>query len=170
MVFVDESGFRPLPAVLRTYAPLGQTLVMQEWLTWDHLSVISAITLAGGVFTAAGATAKTNLLFFTRGGPTEKVWYYDLSAVKVGQKTPLTTAHFDGFFRCLPGREDSERRWTVARAEIEARNFDLKAVNPHARNDEDTRAPEGLLDLIEDKGREVAEALAVLRGLMASKR
>jgi len=40
----------------------------------------------------------------------------------------------------------------------------LKAVNPHARSNEDTRTPEELLDLIEAKGKEVAEALAALRG------
>ena len=32
---------------------------------------------------------KTNLLFFTKGGPTEGIWYYDLSGVKVGKKNPL---------------------------------------------------------------------------------
>ena len=37
---------------------------------------------------------KTNLLFFTKGRKTEKIWYYDLSQVKVGKKTPLTLAHF----------------------------------------------------------------------------
>lgn len=131
----------------------------------DDCDLWCIVSLPGGVFTAAGAGVKTNLLFFTRGGPTEKVWYYDLSDIKVGKKTPLTTAHFDDFFRRLPGREEGERSWTVTRDEIEARKFDLKAVNPHARNDEDARTPEELLDLIEAKGREVAEALAVLRGL-----
>ncbi len=53
--------------------------------------------------------------------------------------------------------------WTVTRAEIEARNYDMKAVNPNAKNDADTRTPERLLNLIEAKGREAAEALAVLR-------
>jgi type I restriction enzyme M protein len=47
--------------------------------------------------------------------------------------------------------------------EIEARNYDLKAVNPNAKHEEDTRTPEELLDLIEAKGQEVAEALAALR-------
>ena len=37
---------------------------------------------------------KTNLLFFTKGKKTERIWYYDLSHVKVGKKTPLTLAHF----------------------------------------------------------------------------
>ncbi len=48
---------------------------------------------------------------------------------------------------------------------IEESNFDLKAVNPNAKADEDTRTPEQLLDLIEAKGREVAEATAELRRL-----
>lgn len=43
------------------------------------------------------------------------------------------------------------------------RNYDLKAVNPNARSDEDTRTPENLLDLIEAKGRQVGEALSLLR-------
>jgi type I restriction enzyme M protein len=56
------------------------------------------LSLPGGVFSTAGAGVKTNLLFFTKGKKTEKIWYYDLSHVKVGKKTPLTLAHF-GFGR-----------------------------------------------------------------------
>ncbi len=52
------------------------------------------LSLPGGVFSTAGAGVKTNLLFFTKGKKTEKIWYYDLSQMKVGKKTPLTLAHF----------------------------------------------------------------------------
>lgn len=76
-------------------------------------------------------------------------------------------AQFEDFFRLLPERADSERSWSVKRSEIEARGFDLKAVNPNARSQEDPRTPEELLDLIEAKGREVAEAITVLRKLTA---
>ncbi len=129
----------------------------------DECDLWAIVSLPGGVFSAAGAGVKTNLLFFTKGGPTARIWYYDLSDVKVGKKNPFTLDRFDDFFRLLPDRADSERSWTVERAAIEARGYDLKAVNPHARADEDTRTPEELLDLIEAKGREVAEALAALR-------
>lgn len=50
--------------------------------------------MPGGVFSTAGAGVKTNLLFFTKGKKTEKIWFYDLSHVKVGKKTPMTLAHF----------------------------------------------------------------------------
>ena len=33
------------------------------------------------------AGVKTNLLFFTKGRPTRKIWYYDLTDVKVRKKT-----------------------------------------------------------------------------------
>lgn len=103
------------------------------------------------------------MIFFTKGKPTEKIWYYDLSDVKVCKKTPLTADRFEDFFRLLPTRGDSDRSWTVTREEIEAKNYDLKAVNPNAKPDEDTRTPGELLDLIEQKGKEVQEALARLR-------
>lgn len=129
----------------------------------DDCDLWCIVSLPGGVFTAAGAGVKTNLLFFTRGGPTQRVWYYDLSDIKVGKKSPLTLAHFEEFFRLLPERTDSERSWTVSREVIEAKGYDLKAVNPNAKNDEDTRTPDELLDLIAAKAREVETALGELR-------
>jgi type I restriction enzyme M protein len=197
----------------------------------DDCDLWCIVSLAGGVFTAAGAGVKTNLLFFTKGKPTEKIWYYDLSDIKVGKKTPFTLDKFDDFFRLLPERGDSERSWTIniaarrqeakrqadplrekaqpltaeatelraqikelkkqntpqAQAKIaeltttastldtEARDlinkaqaiedavYDLKAVNPNVKSVEDTRTPDELLDFIELKGREVVEALALLR-------
>lgn len=60
----------------------------------DECDLWAIISLPGGVFSTAGAGVKTNLLFFTKGKKTEKIWYYDLSYVKMGKKTPLTLAHF----------------------------------------------------------------------------
>jgi type I restriction enzyme M protein len=198
----------------------------------DECDLWCILSLPGGVFSAAGAGVKTNLLFFTKGKPTERIWYYDLSDVKVGKKTPLTLKHFEDFAAKLATREHSERSWTVdlsarrAKAATDAQPFkdmargkfqeanrikddlaelekakphdqtaigeaktkianlrkeareatsraydienavyDLKAVNPNRTADIDRRTPVELLDLIEVKGREVADALATLRAL-----
>ena len=197
----------------------------------DDCDLWCIVSLPAGVFTAAGAGVKTNLLFFTKGGPTRKIWYYDLTDVKVRKKTPLTLQHFDDFFALLPECAESRLSWTVdigehkktaaeeARAlkdeathrkqeaarwkerakelkrakprdeaaiagaeekvkaltkeakdaaakakEIEDAVYDLKAVNPNKKPKVDMRTPEELLDIIEAKGKEIAEALAVLRG------
>ncbi|MEF3253970.1 MAG: type I restriction-modification system subunit M [Deferribacterales bacterium] len=134
----------------------------------DDCDLWCIVSLPPGTFVNAGAGVKTNLLFFTKGKPTEKIWYYDLSDIKVGKKTPLTLAHFEEFFRLLPERAESEHSWTVTRQEIEAKNFDLKAVNPHRKNGEDMRPPEELIALIRAKGREVEEILALLETQKAS--
>ena len=76
---------------------------------------------------------------------------------------PLTAAHFEDFLKLLPARADSENSWSVARSEIEARNYDLKAVNPNRKEEIDTRTTQDLLDIIEQKGKEIQDALATLR-------
>jgi len=83
----------------------------------------------------------------------------------VAKRKPLTASHFDEFFKLLPSRADSENSWTVTRADIEAKNYDLKAVNPNRKEEVDTRTPEELLGIIEQKGKEIQVALAMLRSL-----
>lgn len=129
----------------------------------DDCDLTCIVSLPPGVFSSAGAGVKTNLLFFTKGGPTESVWYYDLSQVKVTKKQPLTLDRFEEFFDLLAARADSANSWTVTREELEARKLDLKAVNPNGKSVEDGRTPEQLLDLIEASGREIDLAVAELR-------
>jgi transposase len=47
LVFIDEAGFYLLPAAVATYAPVGETPVLREQLTRDHLAAISAVTPEG---------------------------------------------------------------------------------------------------------------------------
>ena len=129
----------------------------------DECDLWCIISLPGGVFTQAGAGVKTNLLFFNKGNATHNIWYYDLSDLKVNKRNPLTSASFEEFFNLLPTRADSDNSWTVSRADIELKNYDLKAVNPNRHEVVDTRTPDELLDIIEQKGKEISEALAFLR-------
>ena len=50
IVFCDQSGFYLLPMVVRTYAPVGETPILREHLTRDHLSAMSGITLEGKLY------------------------------------------------------------------------------------------------------------------------
>jgi type I restriction enzyme M protein len=139
----------------------------------DDCDLWCIVSMPPGVFSQAGAGVKTNLLFFNKGRPTERIWYFDLSDLKVGKKTPFTLARMGDFFElvgdCRAGgtvaRPDSGRSWTVTRDEIEARGYDLKAVNPHRVVEEDTRTPGELLDEIEKQQAIIAAAIAELRRL-----
>lgn len=118
-----------LQQIIRTLTPSGRCgVVMPEGVLFktneeaftktkkkllEECDLWCIVSLPGGVFSAAGAAVKTNLLFFTRGKPTERIWYYDLSERKVGKKNPLTIEDFAEFFRLLPERESSEKSWTI---------------------------------------------------------
>lgn len=132
----------------------------------DTCDLWAVVSLPAGTFSATGAGVKTNLLFFTKGQPTERTWYYDLSDLKVTKKKPLTLASFDDFFSRLPEREHSDRSWTIERAAIEARNYDLKAVNPNRKVEIDNRTPLEILREIEAHGTEATTAIARLRSML----
>ena len=145
----------------------------------DECDLYCVVSLAPGVFTSAGSGVKSNLLFFNKGQPTERIWYYELfppewtdrkgqtrPGTRFTKKYPLTLAHFEEFFALLPERADSERSWTVTREQVEANGYDLKAVNPHRPDDSDTRTPEELLAEIAGHGRELESALAELRSAL----
>ena len=128
------------------------------------------------MFSAAGAGVKTNLLFFTKGKPTDKIWYYDLSDVKVGKKTPLTLKQFEDFAAKLVAREDSERSWTVdlsarkAKAAADAQPFKDTA---RAKSQEAERARDRFGELKKAKPRDdaaVADAEKKIAGLVKEAR
>jgi transposase len=66
IIYVDESGFFPLPFVTRTYAPCGVTPILRAPARRDHLSVIGGVTADGRLFThiqAAAFTGETVVAF-----------------------------------------------------------------------------------------------------------
>ena len=110
----------------------------------EECNVYCIVSLPGGVFTSAGAGVKTNLVFFTKGKPTEKIWYYDLSDVKVGKKTPITLHNFDDFFQLLPKRGDSKQSWTM---DFSARlQKALEEARPHREKGAELSAQARLLE------------------------
>jgi type I restriction enzyme M protein len=132
----------------------------------EECNLWCVVSLPAGAFLQAGTGVKTNLIFFTKGSPTEKIWYYDLSDIEIKKNQLLTFSDFDEFFELLPIFGDSENSWTVTNQEIESNNYDLKAVNPHVKAvDIDPRSTDELIDIIEEKGRDIQDLLAGLRKL-----
>lgn len=132
------------------------------------------ISLPQGVFVNAGAGVKTDLLFFSKGESTQRVWYYDMTLTdefkprKVNKSNPLVFEDFQDFFRRLALSPDdpdriSERSWYVNIDEIRAKNYDLKATNENAPDLSDKRTPEELIAIIEQAQAEIAQGLQALK-------
>ena len=137
----------------------------------DECDVWCIVSLPAGVFSAAGAGVKTNLLFFTKGSPTQKIWYYDMSEVKVRKKSPLTLKHFEEFFSLLPSRADSENSWTINMDERKSRAAEKAQPRKDQSNSKKREAAqwnERLLELKKAKPRNqesIAEAEEKVRQL-----
>lgn len=123
------------------------------------------VSLPQNVFVNAGASSKTNLLFFTKGKSTERIWYYDLSDIKVRKKLPFTLQHFEDFFRLLPlsdEEKETDRSWFVDFDTIRAKNFSLKAINPNVK-EKIIPKPDELIKIIEDAQVKINESLQRLK-------
>jgi type I restriction enzyme M protein len=125
------------------------------------------VSLPANVFVNAGAGSKTNLLFFTKGPATQRIWYYDLSDLHITKKKPLTLDHFDDFFRRLrldPDHPDrvSRRSWWRTVDEVRDEHYDLRAANPNAPDTSDRRTVEELTEIIRASQAEIVEALKLL--------
>lgn len=124
------------------------------------------VSLPQNVFVNAGGGSKTNLLFFTKGESTERIWYYDLSDIKVTKKKPLTLGHFEKFFGLLNKNKDedklSEKSWFVDIQTIRNKNYDMKATNPNAK-EKIIPKPEDLVRIIEESQKKIAESLGKLK-------
>lgn len=142
-----------------------KTRIKQQLLEECDLHTI--VRLPNGVF-APYTGIKTNLLFFTKGRPTQATWYYEHpyppGAKSYNKTKPIRIEEFDaekawwgteadGF----AARVENERAWKVGIEQIRAGNFNLDQKNPHEA-DAVSHDPEELL-------REYARVQAEAQGL-----
>jgi type I restriction enzyme M protein len=110
-----------------------KTRIKEKLLTECDLHTI--VRLPNGVFSPYTGI-KTNLLFFTKDGETEEVWYYEHpypAGVKSYNKTkPIRIEEFDAEKEWWTNRVESERSWKVSLETIAANNFNLDIKNPHS--------------------------------------
>ena len=78
----------------------------------------------GGTFLGAGV--KTVVLFFEKGAPTRKIWYYKLDPGRnLGKTNPLNDADLAEFVKLQKTKADSPRSWSVDIKGIDKATFDL---------------------------------------------
>jgi type I restriction enzyme M protein len=117
--------------------------------------------------TFLGAGVKTVVLFFEKGSPTRKTWFYQLDPGRsLGKTNPLNDDDLTEFVELQKTFADSEQSWTVDIKDVNQESFDLSAKNPNAPEEAPLRSPEEILDEIEKLDAEAAEVLAGIRGML----
>ncbi|MBU2812418.1 N-6 DNA methylase, partial [Acidithiobacillus thiooxidans] len=134
-------------------------------LLLEDYNLHTVLDLPGGTFQGAGV--KTVVLFFDKGAPTRKVWYYQLNPGRnMGKTNPLNDNDLAEFVALQKTKADSPQSWTVDVSGIDTRTYDLSAKNPNGGDEKVLRSPEEILDEIAALDAESAEVLAAIRGLL----
>lgn len=119
----------------------------------------------GGTFQGAGV--KTVVLFFQKGKPTRKVWYYQLEPGRsLGKTNPLNDDDLAEFVALQPGGRESAKSWSINVPDLDQAVLDLSAKNPNAPVAPPLRAPGVIIEEILERDRETAEILTQIRKLL----
>lgn len=101
----------------------------------------------GGTFQGAGV--KTVVLFFEKGAPTRKVWFYQLDPGRnMGKTNPLNDKDLEDFVEKQEGFADSDKSWSVKVGDIDEKTWDLSVKNPTVEEDAPLREPSVIIDEI----------------------
>jgi type I restriction enzyme M protein len=119
----------------------------------------------GGTFIGAGV--KTVVLFFEKGKPTKKIWYYQLEPGRtMGKTNPLNDDDLAEFQKLQKTMKDSDKSWTRDVKDLDEENFDLSIKNPNGGEEVVHRKPEKILKEIATLDAESAEVLANIKALL----
>ncbi|MFQ2478351.1 N-6 DNA methylase [Aeromonas caviae] len=154
----------------------GVKTKIKQLLT-QECNLHTIVRLPNGVFNPYTGI-KTNILFFTKGQPTQEVWFYEHpypDGVKNYSKTkPMKYEEFaaeqawwgdeaDGF----AARVENEQAWKVSIGDIIARNFNLDIKNPHV-GEQISHDPDELLARYATEQAEIQQLRDQLKGILAA--
>jgi type I restriction enzyme M protein len=117
--------------------------------------------------TFQGSGVKTVVLFFEKGAPTRKVWYYRLDPGRnMGKTNPLNDDDLAEFIELQKTFADSPKSWSVDAKSINKTTFDLSVKNPNGGEEVTHRSPQKIMDEIAALDAQSAEVLANIRELL----
>ncbi len=131
----------------------------------ESCALHTVLDCPGGTFQGAGV--KTVVLFFEKGAPTRKIWYYQLDPGRnLGKTNPLNDDDLAEFVKLQRTFADSAKSWTVDAKGIDKATFDLSVKNPNGGEEIAHRTPQEIMDEIAALDAESAEVLAGIRALL----
>ncbi len=117
--------------------------------------------------TFLGAGVKTVILFFEKGAPTRKIWYYQLDPGRsMGKTNALNDDDLAEFVNLQKKKSETPKSWSVDVATLNQDTFDLSTRNPNAPGDAPLVTPEAILAEIAELDAESAEVLKGIKALL----
>ncbi len=134
-------------------------------LLLESCNLHTVLDMPGGTFQGAGV--KTVVLFFEKGSPSRRVWFYQLDPGRnMGKTNPLNDADLAEFVKLQKTFADSPKSWSVDVAGIDKATYDLSVKNPNGSEEITHRSPQVIMDEIAALDAESADVLMNIRALL----
>jgi type I restriction enzyme M protein len=134
-------------------------------LLLESCSLHTVLDCPQGTFQGAGV--KTVVLFFEKGAPTRKIWFYQLDPGRnLGKTNPLNDPDLAEFVKLQKTFADSPKSWNVNAKSIDQKTFDLSVKNPNGGEEIEHRTPQAVMDEIAALDAESAEILGNIKNLL----
>jgi type I restriction enzyme M protein len=131
----------------------------------ENCNLHTILDMPQGTFLGAGV--KTVILFFEKGKPAKKVWYYQLNLDRnLGKTNPLNEKDLSEFLELQKTFADSDNSWSVNVGDINQETFDLSVKNPNAKQEAPLREPEEILKEISELDEESKGLLKEIKELI----
>jgi type I restriction enzyme M protein len=135
----------------------------RELLTSCNLHTV--LDMPGGTFQGAGV--KTVVLFFDKGAPTRKIWFYKFDAGRnMGKTNALNDGDLEEFVKLQTEFAERANSWSIDAAVLDPATYDLSVKNPNKPEEAALRDPLEIMDEIAALDLESAEILQGIRGML----
>jgi type I restriction enzyme M protein len=134
-------------------------------LLLESCNLHTVLDCPGGTFQGAGV--KTVVLFFEKGAPTRKVWFYQLDPGRnLGKTNPLNDDDLAEFVKLQKTFADSPKSWGVDVKTIDKETFDLSVKNSNGGEEITHRNPAVIMNEIAALDAQSAEVLRNIKALL----
>ena len=115
----------------------------------EECNLFTILDLPSGAFIGTGV--KTVVLFFEKGQPTKKIWYYKLNTGRnLGKTNSLNEIDLEDYIKLAKEKKSSNNSWLLDINKINKETLDLAVQNPNLIKKEDSRTPQQIISEIEE--------------------
>jgi type I restriction enzyme M protein len=158
-----KAGGRAGIIIKNTFLTNGDARSLRSEL-FKSCDVHTVLDLPSKVFTAG---VKTVVLFFEKGRPTKKVWFYQLNLKRnLGKTNPLNEADLAEFVKLQKTKADSPNSWSIDVSGVDHMTFDLSVKNPNKTGEVTLRSPEEIIKEMDKLDTEIKSSILSIKKII----
>lgn len=158
-----KTGGRAAVVIKNTFLSNADAAALRKLLL-ESCNLEVVLNMPPKTFTAG---VKTVVLFFKKGEPTKKIWFYDLDPGRsLGKTNPLNDEDMREFVELSATKPETEKSWSLDIAEVDQETYDLSIKNPNSPEEAPLRSPQEILEEMVALDAETQDILQSIKTLL----